>query len=72
MPTRLLYESHCHTPLCKHAHGEPVEYAAEALARGLKGIIITCHCPLPEAANAALALDAAAGIVHVVLASSGS
>jgi histidinol-phosphatase (PHP family) len=25
-----------------------VEYAAEALARGLKGIIITCHCPLPD------------------------
>lgn len=48
MPTRLLYESHCHTPLCKHAHGEPVEYAAEALARGLKGIIFTCHCPLPD------------------------
>jgi len=43
----LLYESHCHTPLCKHAHGEPVEYAAAAEARGLKGIIFTCHCPLP-------------------------
>jgi histidinol-phosphatase (PHP family) len=48
VPTPLLYESHCHTPLCKHAHGEPAEYAAEALARGLKGIIFTCHCPLPE------------------------
>ena len=48
MPTPLLYESHCHTPLCKHAHGEPAEYAAEALARGLKGIIFTCHCPLPD------------------------
>ncbi len=48
MSTPLLYESHCHTPLCKHAHGEPVEYAAEALARGLKGIIFTCHCPLPD------------------------
>lgn len=48
MPTPLLYESHCHTPLCKHAHGTPTEYAAEALSRGLKGIIFTCHCPLPE------------------------
>jgi histidinol-phosphatase (PHP family) len=48
LPTALLYESHCHTPLCKHAHGEPVEYAAEALARGLRGIIFTCHCPLPD------------------------
>lgn len=48
MPTPLLYESHCHTPLCKHAHGEPVEYAEQAEARGLKGIIFTCHCPLPD------------------------
>ncbi len=48
MPIPLLYESHCHTPLCKHAHGTPTDYAAEALARGLKGIIFTCHCPLPD------------------------
>ena len=27
MPEPLLYESHCHTPLCKHAYGEPDEYA---------------------------------------------
>lgn len=44
----LLYESHCHTPLCKHASGSPSEYAAVAEQRGLKGIIITCHGPLPE------------------------
>ena len=25
-----------------------MDYAAEALARGLKGIIFTCHCPLPD------------------------
>jgi histidinol-phosphatase (PHP family) len=48
VPTPLLYESHCHTPLCKHARGEPAEYAAEAIARGLKGIIFTDHCPLPD------------------------
>jgi histidinol-phosphatase (PHP family) len=47
MPMPLLYESHCHTPLCKHAFGEPDEYAAVALARGFKGITFTCHCPLP-------------------------
>ncbi len=47
MPVPLLYESHCHTPLCKHAFGEPDEYAAVALARGFKGITFTCHCPLP-------------------------
>jgi histidinol-phosphatase (PHP family) len=44
----VLYESHCHTPLCKHAHGEPTDYAAAAEAHGLKGIIFTCHCPLPD------------------------
>lgn len=47
-PTALLYESHCHTPLCKHAYGEPDEFAAVALARNLKGITFTCHCPLPD------------------------
>jgi transcription initiation factor TFIIIB Brf1 subunit/transcription initiation factor TFIIB len=44
----LLYESHSHTTLCKHAHGTPAEYALQAEARGLKGIIFTCHCPLPD------------------------
>jgi histidinol-phosphatase (PHP family) len=43
----ILYESHMHTPLCKHAVGEPAEYAAVAEARGLKGIIVTCHNPIP-------------------------
>ena len=44
----LLYESHCHTPLCNHAQGNPPEYAEAAVAAGLKGIIFTCHCPLPN------------------------
>jgi histidinol-phosphatase (PHP family) len=44
----LLYESHCHTPLCKHALGEPEEYCHHALHRGLRGIIFTCHAPLPH------------------------
>jgi histidinol-phosphatase (PHP family) len=44
----ILYESHSHTPLCKHASGSPSDYAAVAEARGLKGIIITCHAPLPD------------------------
>lgn len=47
MSAPILYESHCHTPLCKHAVGAPEEYAAMAEARGLKGIIFTCHAPLP-------------------------
>lgn len=50
--TPLLYESHCHTPLCKHAEGEPEEYCAHALRRGLKGIIFTCHAPLPDGLSA--------------------
>lgn len=41
----ILYETHMHTPLCKHAIGQPEEYAAVAEKRGLKGIIVTCHNP---------------------------
>lgn len=48
MTQPLLYDSHMHTPLCKHARGEPEEYAAQAEKRGLKGIIITCHNPGPD------------------------
>lgn len=48
MSAPILYESHCHTPLCNHAVGEPEEYAAMAELRGLKGIVFTCHCPLPD------------------------
>ncbi|MDF3131044.1 histidinol-phosphatase [Kiritimatiellaeota bacterium B1221] len=44
----LLYETHMHTPLCKHAQGMPDAYAAMAQKRGLKGMIVTCHCPLPD------------------------
>jgi histidinol-phosphatase (PHP family) len=42
------YDSHMHTPLCKHAEGEPEEYARRALERGLKGIVFTCHSPMPD------------------------
>jgi histidinol-phosphatase (PHP family) len=41
----VLYESHMHTPLCKHAQGEPEAYAEIASQRGLAGIIVTCHNP---------------------------
>ena len=36
---------HMHTPLCKHARGEPEEYADAARQRDLKGIVVTCHNP---------------------------
>jgi histidinol-phosphatase (PHP family) len=57
MSVPLLYESHCHTPLCKHAYGYPVEYAAQAERRGLKGIIFTCHCPLPDGISAGVRMS---------------
>ena len=41
----ILYEMHMHTPLCKHARGEPGEYASVAEQRGLAGIVVTCHNP---------------------------
>ena len=44
----LLYESHMHTPLCGHAIGDPGEYAAVAEKKGFKGIIVTCHAPMPD------------------------
>jgi len=43
-----LYDTHMHTPLCKHASGQPEEYAEVAIQRGLSGIIFTCHNPLPD------------------------
>ncbi len=46
--TALYYDSHMHTPLCKHAWGEPEEYAEQGVRAGLKGIIFTCHCPMPD------------------------
>ncbi|MCE9518594.1 MAG: histidinol-phosphatase [Verrucomicrobia bacterium] len=48
MLDRVMFDSHMHTPLCRHAHGEPEEYAARALEQGLRGIIFTCHSPMPE------------------------
>lgn len=37
-----------HTPLCKHAEGHPVEYMQQGVERGLAGIIMTCHSPMPN------------------------
>ena len=45
---RIFFESHSHTPLCKHAQGWPDEYAAVAEKRGLKGLTVTCHNPMPD------------------------
>ena len=37
-----------HTPLCGHAYGHPGEYAAVAEKLGFRGIIVTCHAPMPD------------------------
>jgi len=48
MNDRIIYETHSHTPLCKHAIGEPEEYAEVAERRGLRGLTVTCHNPMPD------------------------
>ncbi len=57
MSAPVLYESHCHTPLCNHAIGEPTEYAAVAHERNLAGLIVTCHCPLPDGISASVRMS---------------
>ena len=37
-----------HTPLCRHARGEPLELAAQALRIGLKEIGFSDHSPMPR------------------------
>ncbi len=37
---------HMHTPLCRHATGEPTDYAAHALSVGLTEIGFTDHSPM--------------------------
>ncbi len=65
-----MYESHMHTELCKHSRGTPDEYAAVAVARNLKGMTVTCHCPLPDQIDAAsrMASDQVATYVNMVMA----
>ena len=57
MPDTLLFETHSHTPLCKHAVGWPSEYAAVAEARGLRGLLVTCHNPMPHGFSAAVRMS---------------
>ncbi len=39
---------HLHTPLCRHATGEPGDYAKHALAAGLTEIGFSDHSPMPR------------------------
>lgn len=50
----MLYETHSHTPLCNHATGEPEEYAEVAHSRGLAGLTVTCHNPMPDSFSSAV------------------
>lgn len=54
-----LYDSHTHTTLCKHAKGGIEQYAHVAEERGLAGIIVTCHNPLPDGYAAPMRMDEA-------------
>lgn len=54
-----MYDSHMHTPLCKHARGEPTAYAAQAERAGLRGVTFTCHSPMPEGWNAGVRMSLA-------------
>jgi histidinol-phosphatase (PHP family) len=64
----MLYETHSHTPLCKHAKGEPEEYAEAALRRGLSGLIVTCHNPMPDgyASDMRMSLDEWGNYIELV------
>lgn len=42
-----MYDSHMHTPLCKHAVGTPTQYVQAAKDAGLEGIVMTDHSPMP-------------------------
>jgi len=46
-PEPVYFDSHMHTPLCKHAEGDPIEYAEAGHERNLRGVIFTCHSPMP-------------------------
>ena len=56
-PQRLFFDSHMHTPLCKHAEGHPAEYAKQGWRSGLKGVIMTCHSPMPDGFSHRVRMD---------------
>jgi histidinol-phosphatase (PHP family) len=53
----VLWETHSHTELCKHAVGEPEAYTEQALRAGLRGLTVTCHCPLPNGLSRSIRMD---------------
>lgn len=47
-PHPIFFDSHMHTPLCKHAEGHPILYMEQGVAQGFAGIVMTCHSPMPQ------------------------
>ena len=47
-PASLPPDTHTHTRLCRHATGEPADYARAALEAGLDTIACTDHIPFPD------------------------
>jgi histidinol-phosphatase (PHP family) len=43
----MILDYHLHTPLCRHAAGEPEEYARRAVERGVEEIGFSDHSPMP-------------------------
>ena len=43
----MIADYHTHTPLCKHAVGEPEDYAARAVERGIDELGFSDHSPMP-------------------------
>ncbi|MGD9781519.1 MAG: histidinol-phosphatase HisJ family protein [Kiritimatiellia bacterium] len=41
-------DTHTHTRLCRHAGGDPIDYARAAAARGIPEIACTDHIPFPN------------------------
>ncbi|MEM7625118.1 MAG: histidinol-phosphatase HisJ family protein [Planctomycetota bacterium] len=57
-PAPGLFDAHTHTPLCKHARGDIEKYATVALRRGLAGLTVTCHNPMPDGFAPEMRMDA--------------
>ncbi len=54
----MLIDYHMHTPLCRHAVGQPWEYAEHAVRVGLTEIGFSDHCPMPGGYDAAFRMTA--------------
>jgi histidinol-phosphatase (PHP family) len=57
MSLALLYDTHSHTTLCKHADGSIEEYAQAAERAGLRGMTVTCHNPMPDGFSSGVRMD---------------